>query len=204
MIRLMPTTSAQTRRKRRGFTLVEILIASLLLALLASLTISRVMGTTKRVFDHTVESVADLLIVFAQRNQFSRNPIALRWDEGGKQGTLRVVSLNRNEDLDDVLPVWEIEPNFPSVIFPEPQVARLVSVKADGEMAEIAEYPLPIGANMPRPSIEIRLEDPNGQIHTVSLAAHEISPNITETSEAGMSKRLPIDLNETGQRWEEW
>ncbi len=204
MLDVARTFSGHDRGNRRGFTLLEILIASLLVALLASLTITRVLGTSTRVFDHTVEGVSDLLIVFAQRNQFSRNPIALRWDAGGEQGILRIVSLDRNEDLDDVLPVWKIEPNLPYVVFPETQVARLVSVTADGEVADIAEYPLPIGANMPRPSIEIRLEDPNGQIHTVSLAAHELAPTIAEGGSAGMSTRLPVDLNETGQRWEEW
>ena len=117
-------SSGHGARQARGFTLVEILIASLLVALLAGVTISRILSTSTRVFDHTVENVSDLLIIFAQRNQFSRNPVALRWDEGGKQGTLRIVALNRNEDLDDVLPVWEIEPNLPYVAFPEEQVAR--------------------------------------------------------------------------------
>ena len=55
------------RPTRCGFTLIEMIVVIIVMAIMASLTLPRLFGNDRRQFQHVADQVSDLLMMYAQR-----------------------------------------------------------------------------------------------------------------------------------------
>ena len=74
---------------RRGFTLIEVIVVTVLMAMLAIVLVSRLTGAANREFDLASERVSDLLLMFAMRSEFADEPVGILLDP--ERNSLRLV-----------------------------------------------------------------------------------------------------------------
>ncbi len=74
---------------RRAFTLVEVIVVTVLMAMLAVVLVTRLTGGTSREFDLATERVSDLMLMYAIRSEFADEPIGITMDP--ERNSLRLV-----------------------------------------------------------------------------------------------------------------
>jgi prepilin-type N-terminal cleavage/methylation domain-containing protein len=187
---------------RSGFTLLEVLVVVILIALLASLTVPRLTGTSRRVFELTVEQASDMLTMFAQRESLGSHPIGLRYDSARNE--LQLVTLQGDPEARDEQPVWEVDRFVRPIELPEIIDPQTLTLTVDGEFIDITDYPF---AHMPgdlRPTIELSFASHDGDLHaSLVLARHDLRPERLGRGDA-LAKRMPIDLDAAGRSREDW
>jgi len=186
----------------RGFTLLEVMVVVVILALLATITIPRFSGTTRREFELVTDRVADLLMMFAQRDSLGQKPVGLWYDETRRWLMLVVL------DTDDSAPGreadWLTDPFVRPVKLPDVVDTDTLIVTADGEMAYIADYPLSHTPGETRPTIDIYFQSVD-RMHstTLVLEPHAVAPRRSDGS-GRLQARMPVDLDAAGRSREDW
>lgn len=197
--RVRLTTRRPTRRE--GFTLLEVIVAVSIIAILASIIVPRFAGGSRRQFDLAVDQVGDLLVMFAQRDNLGRQPIGLMHDDDTQVLKLMVLD---TIDEDSTGPAeWRPDLFVQPLVLPPILDHEAIWVYADGEQVDIREWPL---AHMPgeeRPMIEIvlRSRDEEHQA-TLLLPAHGVAP--VRTDKVAYAARQPVDLDAQGRSREDW
>lgn len=79
------STTADSSTARTGFTLLELVVVIILLALAAALTIPRALAAGGRAADREAEGTQRLLTAVAQRRHLSPEPLALRYDSATRR-----------------------------------------------------------------------------------------------------------------------
>ena len=64
----------------RGFTLVEVIVAVTIMALLISMIAIRITGTRDKQISLAVDQLRDLLMMYALRSEHAPDPIAISMD----------------------------------------------------------------------------------------------------------------------------
>ncbi|MCP3905955.1 MAG: type II secretion system protein [Planctomycetes bacterium] len=186
-------------RSPRAFTLLEVLIVVVILAILATLAVPRLTGTTRRTFDLTVDRVADLLVMFAQRDALGQKPVGIRFDASRRE--LQLVTLER---YDDGASDWWVDRFVIPVELPDVIDEERLGVYADGEWVDVREWPLHHTPGENRPSIEIVLASVDGEHETtIVLAPHDVAPRRSDRA-GTVAARTPIDLDGAGRSREDW
>ena len=192
---MRPTTATS----RRGFTLIELIIVMVIMAIFATMALPRIFGNNDRRFQQTADEVADLLMMYAQRNTLGARPIGLMQDT--QRHRLALMTLEVDEESLDKQSYWALDRNIKPVLLPDDVV--IFDVHADGESVDISQWPFQSEPGQPRVSLAIILQGPSGII-TIALAAHALAPIQTYSKEYAQWLGGPIDLDAAGRDREDW
>ena len=189
----------QTGHDRRAFTIIEVVIVVLVLAVLASVVIPRLGGVGRRTEKLTVDRVGNLLAAFSYRDSMASGSSAIEYD--ANQHSLILLLLRRDPQSDSEQEIWMRDVLSPVVMLPE-----TIELKAfeDGEMLPNGDWALLTNMDGTRPKIEFQLvgENVNASLmldpwaQTPSVV-DENAPNAAILSDA-------IDLDAVGQDKDPW
>jgi prepilin-type N-terminal cleavage/methylation domain-containing protein len=184
----------------QGFTLIEILVVSVILALLLGMIIPRLGGGEQRRLRHVAEQVADLMTVYAQRDQLGSRAVALSYHPPPRN-MLELVVLDADPSNLFAPPLWRTEPFASPVLLPED--ITILQPQVDGLTLSDSNWAI---VNMPgqdRPMIELTLASPE-LTSTIALPPHSMSPRFLEIEQRFDVERTPIDLDLAGRGREDW
>jgi len=188
----------------RAFTLIEVTVVVVILVLLASLTVPRLAGTARKEFDHVVDQVADLLLMYAQRDQLGRGAVGLTRVRNDKEGVdeILLVKLESYEQDERTISQWVADPLTPPVRLPSIVDRNGIIILIEGEPVDLSWAPVTHQIGEDRPTIEITLRSIDGeQKATLLLSPHALAP---ERIDQGAPVRTPLDLDAAGRSREEW
>ncbi len=173
-----------------------------LLALLSSLTVPRIFGTQKRVFQQTANQVADLMLMYAQRDRLGQKPVGLLYSE--TDNWLMLVVLSEDDAIQGIDPSWELDATVAPVKLPSFIEAGDLVVYTDGISVDIRDWPLANSPGRDLPTIEIELYGPDGQLATVVLPSGAIAPDVYGFDQYPIPRAQAIDLDAIGRSREDW
>ncbi len=182
----------------RGFTLMEMIVVVIVLAVLASMAIPRLSGTRFREYELKVEQTADLMVMFAHRLSTSTKATGLQYDAPNRKLFLLVLQ----KDNEGGESYWMDDPLSAPVTFPIWMEEDAVTILTDGDFADTSQWPLTTMPGENRPIIEISIEWED-HASLIMLASHAMAPSIWKDGD-GTEPLTPIDLDATGQSREEW
>ena len=179
------------------------MVVVVILAIMSTLAIPRLTGTTRRTFELSVDQVADLLTMYAQRDNLGQKPVGLWYDADRRQ--LEMVVLDVDEAGPDGEADWRSDGFVKPVRFPDEVDGRNLLVFADGESLDISDPTRPLyhtpGEN--RPTLEITLQSTDEAYQaTLILTPHAIAPR--RVDDQTLNVRAPVDLDAAGRSREEW
>lgn len=189
--------------RNRCFTLVEMIVVMAVLAVVMAMTVPRMFGREGRVLQLSADRVADLLTMFAQRENLSSRPSGIWHDTATHRLVLMVL------DADGATPEqpaqWRPDRTVKPVQLPASvDVERGVGVSIDGTMVDISRWPIATEPGKRRPRIEISLYDDDGRVKTLVLPSHALRPYDLDDPDAVFASREPIDLDAAGRHREDW
>ena len=192
-------------RRQTAFTLLEIIVVIAILGIVFSMALPRLARQDRRELQLAADRVADLLMMFAQRESLSSRPVGI-WHDA-QAHTLVLMVLDEVEvegTIGQLRPQWQrdhaVRPvKFPSLVPPEGVYAQ-----SDGQPIDITRWPIATEPGKPRPGVEITLVADDGETRTVVLPAHAIAPYEMGTGVQLAELRVPIDLDAEGRNREDW
>lgn len=186
---------------RRAFTLLEVVVVVTMLALLAAVAIPRLSGTRRTAFDHFVDEVSDMLLLFAQRDNLGRSPIGLVLDVSGERPALQLMVM---AEADQGRGAWVIDRLVAPVELPDFIAPADLEIEADGESIEIRDRVLAQVPGEDRPTITIRISDVDRRHRaTLELTPHGVAARRLDDRRAATARR-PVDLDAEGRSREDW
>lgn len=184
---------------RRAFTLIEVLVVVVLIALAAAVTLPRLTGNEGRAARLAVENVADLLTVFAHRESMGHSDIAVGYDPESR--AVMLLRLVGDPLSSDNPPNWVIDRFEPPVHLPESIV--IAEVREDGMAVDRGDWFIPALPGQGRPAIELVLVTEEFTA-TIALPAHGVAARILWPGDSAASIRGAIDLDAAGRDQEVW
>ena len=174
-----------------------------ILAIIMAMTVPRLMGLEGRRFQLTADRVADLLTMFAQRETLSGRPVGIWHDTERHRIVLMIL------DIDEAAPeepaLWRPDRTVLPVPIPWTiDVERGILVSVDGNPVDISDWPIATESGKLRPRIEISLYADDGNVKTIALPAHALTPYQLDDAQASLASRRPIDLDAAGRNREDW
>jgi prepilin-type N-terminal cleavage/methylation domain-containing protein len=191
---------------RRGFTLIEVIVVTVLMAMLAIVLVSRLTGAATREFDLASDRVADLLLMYAMRSEFADEPVGILLDP--ERNSLRlVIRRGKRGEFNDG---WESDPSVREIRLPDFIVSTSMEFSADGDSVDPSDRPLTNLPGQPRPRIEVTMHS-NDHRHPrtvrfilASNAWRPIRIDSMRNESADALSRTPVDLDMTGSWQEDW
>jgi len=186
-----------------GFTLIEMIVVIIVLSIVMAIALPRLTSSGNREFDQAADEVANLLMMFAQRDSLSPRPVGLYYSESIGQVLIMV------NDIDERYPdrpaEWYPDPTVPPVKLPDIVDPSSVLVFADDELVDIRQWPLSHTPGQPRPTIEIQFASEGRDLITsLYLPHYALAPRRSDDDGDMMTLRYPIDLDQAGRSREEW
>jgi prepilin-type N-terminal cleavage/methylation domain-containing protein len=190
-------------RRHRGFTLIELIVVVVVLAVLAGLTLPRVMGTGDRKGRAEAEAAASLLTQAARRQMLTTSRVALEYD--AQTAALKIVTLKPTDltSFDSRERLWVEDPLLPRVPLETLEVASATSSTA---ALDPKRFHAELSEATGRVALTLLLRD--------RLAGTEWSLRLPPTSDrALLAQGRPqdaaadpdsIDLDDTGRRDSPW
>ena len=191
---------------RRGFTLIEVIVVTVLMAMLAIVLVSRLTGAANREFDLASDRVGDLLLMYAIRSEFADEPVGILLDP--ERNSLRLV-VRRGErgEFDDG---WDFDASVKEIRLPDFIEGTSMEFSADGDSVDPSDRPLTNLPGQPRPRIELAMHS-NDYRHprTVrfilpSNAWRPIRIDSLRDEPLDSIARTPVDLDKSGSWQEDW
>lgn len=189
----------QTLALRRGFTLVELIVVVVVLAIAAAMVVPKFTGTARQEADNAVDQVAELVRLFAFRQSLSAQQVAL-WRDGA-DGRIHLLVKDRDPEDPEAEPEWR--PDRFAAPVSLPVGLELVEIRSNDQRFDPAEWTLASTPGGERPKIEIRLVG-FGIDSTVALPAGSPSVVRVDADKPAPFARAPIDLNQAGRDREPW
>lgn len=181
---------------RHAFTLIEMIIVTIVIGIMSAMIIPRLSGNRDRKFNLLVEQVGDVVLMFAHRVSSSNQPAALRFNT-----TLKQIELLAKVEEDGER-FWNLDPLALPVKLPSWIDSDAVAIYLDGELTDTTQWPVTMTPGEARPLLEVTL-DWEDRSALISLPSHSIGPNIMFDGE-GHELLIPIDLDAQGRGREEW
>jgi prepilin-type N-terminal cleavage/methylation domain-containing protein len=190
-------------RRHRGFTLIELIVVVVVLAVLAGLTIPRVMGTGDRKGRTEAEAAASLLTQAARRQMLTTSRVALEYDAASP--ALRIVTLKPSDiaSFDGRDRVWIEDPLLPRVAL---ESLEMVAATSSTAALDPKRFHAELSEGTGRVALSLILRD--------RLAGTEWSIRLPPTSDrALLAQGRPqnpladpdtMDLDDTGRRDSPW
>ncbi len=189
----------QTRPIRFGFTLIELIVVIMVMAIMATLILPRLFGNDRRQFQNVADQVSDLLMMYAQRESLGTKPVGL-W-ENTERRQLELMTLEVFDDSVEVQSGWVSDRTVRPVSLPND--VSILDVQADGESVDLSEWPMQSPPGQLRPSLAIILEGPSGII-TIAMASHSLVALQIHSEQYAEWMGGPVDLDAAGRDREDW
>lgn len=180
--------------RRRGFTLLEVILVAALLVVIGTIAVPRMVGVTKSRFMSTTEGVASAMASFAFQEATDQRLVAIAHLESN--GRIDVLVLGQDGE-------WNPMTMAPSIQLPEDTVFTRVSV--DGALQDPRDWFVSSKPGAKRPDIRLRLENENGDGAEIVLTPHGLGPQVIRDGDPlAPTIREPADLDEMGADRESW
>jgi prepilin-type N-terminal cleavage/methylation domain-containing protein len=184
----------------RAFTLLEITVALIVVAILAGLIVPRLAGNQTRQFRATVDKIADLLTMYGQRQNLSQKIVGIAHDRDENSIALMEIDVS-NPDLGGQ---WRLDPFVRPVRLPLFMTDTDIEFYIDGDPCDPSEWPLSSEPGQQRPSVEIHMRGPDGAGATLILSSYSVSPTIIDGIHSSGTSRTEVDLDAAGRGREDW
>lgn len=199
----MQETPPANRRNHpfRGFTLIEVVIVGVLMALLATMIVPRLSGMMRRRQHAAIDGAAAVVAAFAFHEATGTKQLALSYDTDFRQLELQV--LDSVDDDDTTKPEWRVHPY--SQPFTLPETLEITSVQSDGEALDPDRFFIASQSAGDRPWIVLRLESASNTGATITLSPYALAPNVHfDSDENAIRARERFDLDDMGLEREDW
>jgi hypothetical protein len=183
--------------------LLEVMVVVVILAIMSTMAMPYLTGTTRRTFELCVDQVADLLTMYAQRDNLGQKPVGLWYDAHRRQLELVVLDVDESGFGEDA--TWRPDRFIKPVKLPDVVDGESLALWADGELLDITDPTRPIyhtpGDN--RPTLEIALQTYDQRHYAaLILTPHAVAPR--RLDDRALSVRMPEDLDAAGRSREDW
>ena len=181
------------------------MVAVIVLAIIVSITIPRVARTAEREFDNAADRVADLLMMFAQRDNLGQRPVGLYHNHHSERQDWLMLMVLDDEGSGE--PYWRRDPYVSAVKLPEVVDGATLTAYADGEIVGIRDLPcrLQHTPGEDRPTLELDFQSVDGLYRTtLILPPHAVAPRRVEEGDRVLSIRRQYDLDAAGRTREDW
>ncbi len=173
-----------------------------ILAIMAAMTIPRLLGQNRRAVQVAADEVADLLTMYAQREMLSPKPVGV-WHDAERNWIMLMI-LEIDPARPDEPANWRLDPHVAPVKLPANIPEANVSARENGEPVDFQLWPIDATPGKQRPSIEISLLADDGTVRRLVLPSHAIAPHQLDNFRDSANVRSPIDLDEAGRHQEDW
>jgi prepilin-type N-terminal cleavage/methylation domain-containing protein len=191
----------------RAFTLVELVIVIVILAIVAGTVAPRLLSSKSRQGEQLVRGVAELLSAAAKRDTYSTQRTAVDFDAAAGKMKLVTLRVSNPASFDPGGEVWVDDPLAPAVNMEGLRLTSGLAGVTDLDVRKFrVEFPGAGGAE-PRPGVGLLLVDDGGQKWYVRLSS---SSTRAEISSGNNVKLVPVvdpdvvDLDATGGRDDAW
>ncbi|MBX3354728.1 MAG: type II secretion system protein [Phycisphaeraceae bacterium] len=186
----------------RGFTLVEIMVVAIILAVIGAMVLPRLVGKSSVTAQLGAEQLASMLGTFAFRASLASQPVALMRD--GELGTIEVWILDTDPSRPENPPDWRLDRFSRPLQLPEGVV--LSEVVVNGQRLMPDAWRVVATPGIPRPLMEFVLaSEEAGDEITVVLEPRATAPFfITRSGRTTAIGRTAYDLDREGREKEPW
>ncbi len=186
-------------RAGRGFTLVEMIVAVAILAVLTTMLVPALFTIDRRKERLGVEEIEDLLTMYAYRDSTGTQPVALAHDPDTGEVSLWVKDIDPAEPEERAM--WM--PDRFSDPIALPPTLQITSVRLDGRDQPLSGWSITRAPSEPRPVVEI---DVVGETITATLilSSTALAPYRVENGLTVGLIRQSVDLDRQGLDRQEW
>ncbi len=198
--------TSRNRPRHTGFTLIEVIVVTVLMAMLAVVLVSRLTGGRSREFDLATEQVSDLMLMYAIRSEFADEPVGISMDP--ERNSLQLVI--RRGERDEFNDGWQPDRSVREVRLPEFLAVQAMEFLVDGDWVDPSDKPITNLPGQPRPSLEVTLQsdDPrNPRSVRLTLNSCSLRPLKQDSMRNEPNSSVPrtaIDLDTSGRWQEDW
>ena len=194
-----PPASRRLSNAARAFTLVEIIVVVVILAIAAMAVVPKFMSTAKQEADIAVDKVGELMRLFAYRQALSSQQVAI-WRDGADG---RIQLLVKDIVGDDAESEREWRGDRFAAPVRLPAGVDVTDVRMNDQRMRNDEWLLASVPGGLRPKIEIRIAG-NGVDATLVLPTGSASVVRVDEGREAPFVRVPIDLYQAGRDQEPW
>lgn len=185
----------------RGFTLIEVVIVGVLLALLATMIVPRLSGMTRRKQDSAIDAAASVVAAFAFHESTGTRQLALSYNEDFRQLELQILDVAGDDP--SAKPEWRVHPSSQPVTLPE--MLEITSISSDGDPLDPDRFFIASTSAGDRPSIVLRLDSDAHTGATITLMPYSLAPTVIfDRDTASLPPRERANLDEMGLEREDW
>ncbi len=198
--------TSRNRPRHTGFTLIEVIVVTVLMAMLAVVLVSRLTGGRSREFDLATEQVSDLMLMYAIRSEFADEPVGISMDL--ERNSLQLVI--RRGERDEFNDGWQPDRSVREVRLPEFLPVQAMEFLVKGDWVDPSDKPITNLPGQPRPSLEVTLQsdDPrNPRSVRLTLNSCSLRPLKQDSMRNEPNSSVPrtaIDLDTSGRWQEDW
>jgi len=182
------------QRPRSGFTLIELIVAVVIIGVLSGVVIPRVMQRSTSAESRETERVAQLLSAMANRESLSSQQVQLTWDADASR--LEVLTPSA-EAADNTMRADRL---IPGVTL---ELLSMTEATAGSQELRGEEWVFQTSPGLPRPLLTLLLEARSGRSWTIML---EPQGTVARVFAGDEPKEVlqSIDLDEEGMRDQAW
>ncbi len=198
--------TSRNRPSHTGFTLIEVIVVTVMMAMLAVVLVSRLTGGRSREFDLATEQVSDLMLMYAIRSEFADEPVGISMDP--ERNSLQLVI--RRGERDEFNDGWQPDRSVREVRLPEFLPVQAMEFLVEGDWVDPSDKPITNLPGQPRPSLEVTLQsdDPrNPRSVRLTLNSCSLRPLKQDSMRNEPNSSVPrtaIDLDTSGRWQEDW
>lgn len=186
-----------SRRGRRGFSLIELIVVSILIVVMGAITLPRMTSLERRREDKALLEVEDLLRMFAFRNSVGTQQIAVHFDRSRNALSLWILDLNPDDP--EGARVWQQDRLSYPVELPESMT--ITEAASDDSVIRDDIWTIASNPDGSRPRIAVFV---TGRVLSGEIALDSYSTVPTRLDKADAVRREPIDLDAEGRAFDRW
>ena len=192
---------------RPAFTLAELVVVTVTLAVLAGVMMPRLVRRDGRAAAQTAESVRQLLSAAAQRQTLTSQRLALDLSPGPGGGLrLSLLVPSDADPREGSADAWRPDPLVVPVVMAD---AQPVGGAAGDQRLDAARWRVELSSESGRPAVAIVLREADGaRAWRVELPSEAVAARVVviDPGDAGSALTAPgvVDLDDTGMRDQPW